>query len=778
MGVRRLWQAALAGALAVPLVLPAVTSPATTVPTTIDAAPVANVSGATPLSANATPMWQTNGTVWSMAYSAGKLYIAGNFTKARPPGVAPGGAGEVTVKNLIAINTTTGNYISTFKHTANKIVYALSVSPDGRTLYAGGDFTTVDGQARSQVASFDLTKTAAPLTTFAPAMSGQRVRALSASNTAVYLAGAFTSAGSLPRTGAAAFTSTGTLLPWAPQLDKSAGQAIVVLPDDDRVYIGGNFSTVNGQLHRALALVDATNGANLPQQEKIFPEDCSVTACASFSTVKALIYANGYVYAGAEGSGYGWFDGTIKLNPTDGTVEWKDNCLGATQAVTVVDTTLYAGSHAHDCSDVEGGFPQPPLQKGWHHLIAEDVDTGIVQPWFPNTNAGPNVDPLNELGPRAMATDGRQVFVGGSFTTVNDKPQQSLTRFAARTATAKGAVPVAPIAPVAASNGKGTILVKFAGSYDLDDGQLTYRLYRDNTLIRTWTNAKARKWFVPQFAHTDKINGTHNYTVTATDAAGQTSPRSPVGTATAISAVSNGGYPAAVKAQNPAFYWQFEEAAGATKVTDAGINGVTGTPQRGVTFGAEGVTPGTRAVNVQDAVISVDKPAAPIPNTFAMEVWFKTTSNTGGRLVGYGDSNSGTSNQYDPFLYMDAGGQLIFGVWNNRDTFEYNGIWGAKAYNDGTWHHAVAQQFPTATGTWIDLYVDGVRQGGGRPGPKAAKTWSGFPRVGTDSFGSTMFDSWPLPPATAGFTGTLDDVAFYNTKMTAGQVLNHYRRAG
>src|SRR3954453_12881778 len=194
MRVRRLWQAALAGALAVPLALPAVTSPAAGLPTTIDAAPVANISGQTPLPATATPIWQTNGTVWAMAYSGGKLYIGGNFTKARPPGVAPGGTGEVTVKNLLAIDTVTGNYISTFKHTANKIVYGLSVSPDGHTLYAGGDFTTVDGLVRNQVASFDLTKSPAPLTSFAPVMSGQRVRAVSATNSAVYLAGAFTTA--------------------------------------------------------------------------------------------------------------------------------------------------------------------------------------------------------------------------------------------------------------------------------------------------------------------------------------------------------------------------------------------------------------------------------------------------------------------------------------------------------------------------------------------------------------------------------------------------------
>jgi hypothetical protein len=759
MRVRRLVKAALAGALAVPLVLPAfapvVPSPAAT--------PVANVSGATPLPAVASSMWQTNGAVWALAYSAGTLYIGGNFTKVRPPGVAAGGVGEVAAKNLIAIDTATGNYIPTFMHKANKFVYALSVSPDGSTLYAGGDFTTVDGVARTQIAQFDLTSPGAPLTSFAPQLSAGRVRALSSSNSAVYLGGMFTSASGALRSGAAAYTPAGALLPWAPQLDGSKVQSILVAPGGDRVVIGGDFNTVNGELHRALGLVDAANGANLPLAPAIFPEDCRA-GCTTFSTVKSLVTDGRYVYVGAEGTGYGWFDGTVKLDPTDGTVKWKDNCLGATQTVAVVATTLYVGSHSHDCSDVAGGFPQAPLVKGWHHLVSEDVDTGIVQPWFPNTNAGPGVDPLSELGPRALATDGRQLFVGGSFSTVNGVNQQSLTRFSPDGAL--DAVPVVPAAPVATSNGKGTILVKFAGTYDLDDGQLTYRLYRDNVVIKTWTNAMARWWFVPQFTFLDKTTGAHSYTLDATDAAGQHSPRSPAGTATAIAAVTNGGYPAAVKAQNPSLYWRLGDAPNSTTVADSSTNNVSGTIQRGVTLGVPGVTPGTTAAGVNDALISVNAPPGPVPSAYSMELWFKTTSNTGGRLLGYGSSNSGTSDSYDPFLYMDGGGQLIFGMWDGAG---YDGIWGAKAYNDGTWHHAVA----TSTGTWIDLFVDGVRQVGSRPGPKTPANYVGYPRVGTDTFGF-----WPLPPKTAGFTGTIDDVAFYPTKLTTAQVLTHYRRAG
>jgi hypothetical protein len=762
MRLRRIGMTAAAGLLTVPMALGAFAPAAVS---TVSTMPVADVAGATPLPATATTSWQTNGPVYGLAYASGRVYLAGQFTKVRPPGVAAGGVGEVAANHIAAFDATTGAFVPTFKHTPNNQIWNLAASPDGKTLYAGGDFTTMDGKARNRVAAFDLTTANGTLNTFAPVITG-RIRAISANATAVFLGGTFTAADGQTRTNAAAYTPAGALLPWAPNVDDRIS-AIQATPQGDKVVLGGDFDHVNGEFHRALGLVDATTGANAPLDDGIIAGDCT-NGCTQFSTVRSFTTDGTNVYAGVEGTGYGWFDGTLKLDPTSGHLLWKDNCLGATQAVTVIGGTLYAGSHSHDCADVPGGFPQAPLEKGWHHLISEDADGGTVQPWFPNTNAGPGIDPLNELGPRAMATDGSQLFVGGSFTQVNGVAQQGFTRFQPRTL-ATDAAPVAPAAPVATSNAKGKALVKFAGSYDLDDGQLTYRLYRDNVLVNTWTAQKARWWFVPQYTFLDSVTGTHSYTVDATDAQGKTSPRSSAGTVTTITTASNGGYPNAVKAQSPTLYWRFEEPAGSTTVADSSGNNHTGTVQRGVTAGVPGVTPGTTAVDVDDAVISLDGPGTAVPTQFAMEAWFKTTSRTGGRIMGFGDSQSGTSTNYDPFVYLDAGGQLIFGQWDNMATFTYNGVWGAKAYNDGTWHHVVA----SSNGSRLEMYIDGVRQGGGKPTSAVAKSTPSWFRVGTDTFGY-----WPLPPKTAGFTGSLDDVAVYSTPLTAAQALTHYRRAG
>ena len=44
------------------------------------------------VSADGLPTWQINGVVWSQAVVGNTVYVAGNFTRARPPGVAAGGA--------------------------------------------------------------------------------------------------------------------------------------------------------------------------------------------------------------------------------------------------------------------------------------------------------------------------------------------------------------------------------------------------------------------------------------------------------------------------------------------------------------------------------------------------------------------------------------------------------------------------------------------------------------------------------------------------------------
>ena len=99
---RRLWAALAAPVLIVaglgaPGLAAADTAPPSGTPATV--------------SADVLPTWQINGVVWSQVLVGNIVYVTGSFTKARPPGVAAGGAGEVDAANIFAYDITTGNRV-------------------------------------------------------------------------------------------------------------------------------------------------------------------------------------------------------------------------------------------------------------------------------------------------------------------------------------------------------------------------------------------------------------------------------------------------------------------------------------------------------------------------------------------------------------------------------------------------------------------------------------------------------------------------------------------
>src|SRR6266508_1990926 len=81
--------------------------------------------------ANASSSWQTNGTVWSLAYVGGVVYLSGDFTSVRPPGAALG-TGEVARNHLAAFNASTGDLLP-FNHSLDAKAWVMTPSADGST---------------------------------------------------------------------------------------------------------------------------------------------------------------------------------------------------------------------------------------------------------------------------------------------------------------------------------------------------------------------------------------------------------------------------------------------------------------------------------------------------------------------------------------------------------------------------------------------------------------------------------------------------------------------
>ena len=122
-------------------------------------APVAAAATPPPptVTADALPTWQINGVVWSQAIIGDTVYVTGSFTRARPPGVAAGGAGEVVANNIFAYSLSTGARVTAFVTSPGLNAQGLVIraSADGSRLWVGGDFTTVNGTARGHLAALN-----------------------------------------------------------------------------------------------------------------------------------------------------------------------------------------------------------------------------------------------------------------------------------------------------------------------------------------------------------------------------------------------------------------------------------------------------------------------------------------------------------------------------------------------------------------------------------------------------------------------------------------------
>src|SRR3954447_12410692 len=106
------------------------------------------------VAADALPTVQIDGVAWAQAVVGNTVYVGGSFTSARPAG-SPAGTNETPRANLLAYDIRTGELIPGFAPVLNAQALVVTASPDGSRIYVGGDFTTVDGQARRRVAAFD-----------------------------------------------------------------------------------------------------------------------------------------------------------------------------------------------------------------------------------------------------------------------------------------------------------------------------------------------------------------------------------------------------------------------------------------------------------------------------------------------------------------------------------------------------------------------------------------------------------------------------------------------
>lgn len=324
------------------------------------------------------PKWGTNGRVWATLRVGNVAYLGGEFSALIPstPGQDP-----LPAHNLAAVDVYTGDLVP-WAPDVDGPVYALA--SNGRSLFVGGSFTTVDGQPRDSFAAIAPDGTLRPWT---DDVEG-RVRSLVVSGAELYLGGRFKAVAGSTRHGLAVLdlttTPRGALLPWNPSVNRSV-RSLAPLGDGS-VVIGGVFTSVDGeagQRHVAKVLgdgsVDDTWAAHPDRQ------------------VWSVATSGNLVVAGLGGEPGGRLD----AYDLAGNLAWSIDADGDVQSVTFDDGEVIAGGH-YGFID---GVNDPKLS-------AFDLTGELDTTWRPH--------PDSAKGIWTVSPSQDVLLVGGDFTMIGD----------------------------------------------------------------------------------------------------------------------------------------------------------------------------------------------------------------------------------------------------------------------------------------------------------------------------------------------------------------------
>ena len=195
-----------------------------------------------------------------------------------------------------------------------------------------------------------------------------------------------------------------------------------------------------------------------------------------------------------------------------------------------------------------------------------------------------------------------------------------------------------------------------------------------------------------------------------------------------------------VTAMSAYFAYPFSEASGTTAADVSGNNRPGTYNTSGVTYGAAGPCPrdARKAITLDGSsgYVTTGSTVAN-PSTFTEEIWFKTSTARGGKLIGFGNSRTGSSGQFDRHVYLSNAGTVIFGVYPGA----VRTVVSPRAYNDNTWHQAVATLAPSGNANpGMRLYVDGALVASDAA-TTTAESYTGYWRIGYDNLSGWTLDA-------------------------------------
>jgi hypothetical protein len=244
-------------------------------------------------------------------------------------------------------------------------------------------------------------------------------------------------------------------------------------------------------------------------------------------------------------------------------------------------------------------------------------------------------------------------------------------------------------------------------------------------------------------------------------------------------------YSDVVTGLRPWMWWKLDETGTGTTAADSSGNGRSGSfvvngSTTYVTKGVTGaITSGTpnRAVtltNADSCIVTTSTSGTSSPGNLTAVVWFRTTTTSGGKLLGFESPRTGVTayasgGRYGRELYMDASGKVWFGTATNQTI---RGLQSPTALNNGQWHMAAA----VLSSAGMRLYIDGALVGSNTV--SSVSSYTGWWRAGCGNLsgwgslwdgGSSPSASWNQP-RNFPFAGSLDEVSVWNQPLTAADI--------
>jgi trimeric autotransporter adhesin len=337
-----------------------------------------------------------DGPITSLAPGVSAIFVAGAFNRA-------GGA----VRNGIAALDATTLVPTAWNPNAQgsnggTYPYVNAIAVSGSTVYVGGYFLSIGGQARKGLAALDATTGLA--TAWNPnagtASSPAWIFSLAVNGSTVYAGGQFTGMGGQTRNYIAALdATTAAVTPWNPNIGGPYPRVLSLALDGSKIYVGGTFASVGAQSRNNLAAIDLQSGNATAWNPN--PNSLVFALQPSGST----LYVGGdFNNIGGQARSYLAAFDTSSDVPT----AWNPGASSTVLAMALNGSALYAGGYFSSL----GG----QLRSG---IGAVDIATGAATSWDPGAGGStPYV--------WALAPSGSTVYAGGQFATMGGQPQPYL----------------------------------------------------------------------------------------------------------------------------------------------------------------------------------------------------------------------------------------------------------------------------------------------------------------------------------------------------------------